>query len=209
MRKLAILLVFLVACASGKYARFKAEKSNPNFHGSAGKNTLVLVASPDPAARENLEDQFAIEGVKRKIEITPSHRLIANFKDVTKDAVQGLVKSNNFDRVIVIRTVPGTAKAGQHTYYEDYYSVVGSGYMYPGLYDVWGNTYTTIYSPTDPPPSLSNFMDLTLETVFYDGSNAEQIWSGLTEITTSRYHGDAAKSYVATILSTLQDRNLL
>ena len=209
MRRLAILLVLLVACASGKYARFKAEKSNPNFKGPAGKNTLVLVASPDPAARENLEDQFAIEGVKRKIDITPSHRLIPNFKDVTKDAVQGLIKSNNFDRVIIVRTVAGSAKAGAHTYYEDYYSVVGSGYMYPGLYDVWGNTYTTIYSPTDPPPSLSGFMDITLETVFYDAPKAEQIWSGLTEITTSRYHGDAAESYVATILSRLQDNGLL
>ena len=209
MRKLAVPLLFLVACTTGDYARFKAEKSNPNFKGPAGKNTLVLVASPDPAARENLEDQFAIEGVKRKIDITPSHRLIPNFKDVTKDAIQGLVKSNNFDRVIVIRTVPGTAKAGQHTYYEDYYSVVGTGYMYPSMYDIWGSTYTAIFSPTDPPPSLANFMDITLETVFYDGANAEQIWSGLTEITTSRYKGDAAKSYVATILSRLQGKSLL
>jgi hypothetical protein len=209
MRKLAILLLILVACESGKYARFKAEKSNPNFHGSAGKNTLVLVASPDPAGRENLEDQFAIEGVKRNIEITPSHRLIPNFKDVTKEAVQGLVKSNNFDRVIVIRTVAGSAKAGQHSYYEDYYSVVGTGYMYPSMYDMWGSTYSVVFSPTDPPPSMTSFMDFTLETVFYDGSNAEQIWSGLTEITTSRYKGDAAKSYVATILSRLQGKDLL
>jgi hypothetical protein len=209
MRKAAIAALLLsIACASARYANIEAEKSNSQFKGGAGKKTLVLVATPDRIGRENLEDQFAIEGVDRSISLNPSYRLIPNFKDVTRDALEMLVRRDNFDRVLVVKTVPGTWKTGENSYYSDYYSVIGSGFM-PGMYDYWATTYTTVFSPTDPPPSLVMFNKLSIETRLYDASDASVVWSAVTGVTSSRERADAPKAFVKTIVGRLQGLKLL
>jgi|SRR4051812_5771710 hypothetical protein len=209
MRKLAIAALLLsMSCASGKYANVKTEKTNPQYKGGTAKKTLVLVAIPDRIGRENLEDQFAIEGVERGISLNPSYRLIANFKDVTKEALENLVKTEGFDRVLIIKSVKGSRKTGENSYYGDYYSVVGSGIM-PGMYDYWGGTVVTVYSPTDPPPSLLMFTQVMVESALYDSSDASIVWSAVTELTSSRDRVDAPKSYVSTIVGLLQNKKLL
>jgi hypothetical protein len=207
-RTLIATLLLTASCAAGRYADINTEKTNPQFKGGAGKKTLVVVATPDRIGRENLEDQFAIEGVDHKIALNPSYRIIPNIKDVTRETLETLVKTNNYDRVLLVKTVPGSWKTGEHSYYQDYYSVVASGIM-PDMYSYWGSTITTVYSPTDPPPSLVNFNMLSIETRLYDSSNADVIWSSITDVTQSRDRVDAPKAFVKTIVDRLQGLKLL
>lgn len=205
-----LLLLFAVGCANSNYARQQDEKVNPQWKGGKGKNALVIVATADPAGRENLETQFAIEGVERGMTLEASHRYIAAFKDITKDSVMSLVKANGFDRVIVVRGVPKTLKKDEHSYASDYYSVIDSGLAYPSFYDYFGGMGTyVVFSPTDPPPSMTTFSELVVETAMYDSSDASLIWSSRTHITQSRMHGDAAKAYVHEIVGRMKSRTLL
>jgi len=209
MRKAVIAILLLTAaCAAGRYADINSEKMNPQFTGGPGKKTLVLVATPDRIGRENLEDQFAIEGVERNVSLNPSYRVIPNIKDVTREALETLVKTNQYDRVLVVKTVPGSWKTGEHSYYQDYYSVVASGIM-PSMYDYWGTTITTVYSPTDPPPSLVNFSMLSIETRLYDSADASVIWSAITDVTQSRDRVDAPKAFVRTVVERMKSKHLL
>jgi hypothetical protein len=209
MRKALIATLLLsVACASGKYADINTEKTNKEFKGGAGQKTLVVVATPDRIGRENLEDQFAIEGVNNNVSLNPSYRVVPNIKDLTREALETLVKTNGYDRVLLVKTVPGSWKTGEHSYYGDYYSVVASGIM-PNMYDYWGSTITTVYSPTDPPPSLVNFNKLSIETRLYDSADSNVIWSAITDVTQSRDRVDAPKAFVKTIVDRLHGLKLL
>ena len=209
MRKVLIATLLLTAsCAAGRYADINTEKTNSQFKGGPGTKTLVLVATPDRIGRENLEDQFAIEGVNHNISLNPSYRIIPNIKDVTRETLETLVKTNSYDRVLVIKTVPGSWKTGEHSYYSDYYSVVASGIM-PNMYSYWGSTITTVYSPTDPPPSLVTFNKIAIETRLYDSSDANVIWSAITDVTQSRDRVDAPKAFVKLIVDRLQGLKLL
>ncbi len=212
MRKLAAVLslLFAACAANSHYASSKNEKINPQFKGGAGKKVLVIVATADAVGRENLETQFAIEGVERGVELVPSHRLIAKFADLTKESVAEAVKTNSFDRVVVVRGVPKSFKKGEASYASDYYSVIDS--YYPMFYDYWGGpTSVVVFSPTQPPPSLTMFNELTVETAMYDVTDASSpwVWKCLTEITTSRQHGDAAKAYVRNVVGRMKSASLL
>jgi hypothetical protein len=207
---LTLLALTLGGCANSTYATIQAEKKNPEFKAGAGKKTLVIVATADRVGRENLETQFAIEGVDRKIDLEPSHRMIGAFKDITRDAVMDLVKTNSYDRVMIVRVVPGSITKGEHGYLRDYYSIMGSGLAYPYLNDYWGGaTYVTVFSPTDPPPPMTSFHNLELETALYDAADGSFIWSSVTKINTSREHGVAAKDFVRTVVGRMRSASLL
>lgn len=209
----SLVILFLAAgCSSvASHARIESDEVNPAFKGGKGEKVLVVVASPDPALREDVESQFAIAAYDYKMSMTPSHRVLPSFKDVTKESLMELVKRDGYDRVILARTVPGSASTGRHTDYSNYYSVVGAGFdPWMGMYDSWSSTYTTIYSPTDPPPSFGSYIrGLTVETLLFDASDATLIWKSTTSLTSSEQVGETAMIYAGKIVGRLRQKGLL
>ncbi len=213
MRKLLVILSAVAislasfSCASGTYAKVKSEKVNPQFKGGPGKKILVVMATADPAMRENVETQFAIEGVNGGIDITPSHRLVPTFKDVTRERLEDLVKTNGFDRVIIASIQPGSAKTGEHSEMADHYAYVDSGFG--SMYGYWGMTYTTVFTTAEPPTSMAEYIDLGLQTRMFDAADASMIWDSTIRVTSSRRQGEGAISYVKTVLRNLRRSGLI
>src|SRR5205085_10013874 len=91
----SLVALLAVACTSASYTKIQNEQKNPEFKDGPGKKTPVLVATADAAMRQDVETQFAIEGVTRKIDLTASHRLVPDFKEMTKERLAELVKEGS------------------------------------------------------------------------------------------------------------------
>ncbi len=219
MRKLSIAVLSLAAvlfaasCASSTYAKVKSETVNPQFRGAAGKRVLVLVATSD-AMREDIENQFAIEGVARDVAVTPSHRFLPDYAAVTPDKLSEVVKANAFDRVLVVRNIPGATKSGAHAEVSDSYRPMGetSAFdpgMYKGMYNDVSSTVVVSLSGTTPPQSLGAYRSLTVEARLYDSTSDALVWDQTAEITTSRQKGESIASYVRMVLKSLRGKGLL
>ena len=212
MRKFLPLLVlpFALACASGShYSNTKSEKVNPDFKGGPGKKLLVVVATQDPGMREDVETQFTIQGVERGMKITPSHRLVADFRSVDRAALEGLVKTGGYDRVLLVRSVRGTAGTGKTTEMRDYYTIHGDLSGIYDMYDTWGSTVTVVFSPTDPPPTMGRYLSLDIESLLYNSEDAKLIWNSTARVTTSRNQGEAAGNFVKEVLQQLNRAGLI
>ena len=193
-----IALVFASGCTSTSYAKIEGEKTNPKFAGGKGSKILLVMFTQDPALRQDIETEFAIASVDRNLDLTPSHRVIPNIKDVTKERLQDLVRADSYDRVVVIRTIAHSAKGGQSTRYGDYYTILPTS-----MYDYWGTTMATTFTPTDPPPTMGRYVSLGVEAVAFNGSDATMIWNSSYTVTTSEYRIDAARAFVKTVLGQL------
>jgi len=202
----ATALLLLSACASQGEAGIMKDQLNPDYKGGKGTRLLVFVASRDPGLRQDAETAFVIDGVQKNLSVKPSYTILPQFKDVTKERLAEVVKSEGCDRVLLVRTVPNTAKSGTHSYYSDYYMNLGA---YSDMYGSWYGTATSVYTPVDPPPGFGQYTNVKIETLLYDATSAALIWNATSDITTSRYKGDTLKKFVDVNLSRLQSKGLL
>lgn len=75
--------------------------------------------------------------------------MIPNFKDVNKEELEKLVKSEGFDGVLVSRPVVGSGSTGEHSNYADWYP--RSSMYYADLYGYWNEATIGVFTPTDAP----------------------------------------------------------
>ena len=199
-------IAFTSACSHASYAKIESAKRSPTFQGGPGKNILVVVATADVAMRQDVETEFAIQAVDRGLNLTPSHRLVANLKDVTRESLVELVKENGIDRVVVVRTLPKTATTGKQTDYRDYYTVHD---LPVGLWETWPTTTMIVFSPTDPPPTMGRYVTFDVETVMYDAASASPIWASTARVTSGESAGEAGRAFVKEVLNGLRSDGLL
>ena len=206
MRTRLIAVLLIAACASVGDAKMEKNETNPQFKGGKGTKVLTLVATHDPGMREDVETQFTVDGVEHSLDVTPSHRLLPDFKEITRERLGNVARTEGFDRVLVVRTVPNSMTKGEKLYVTDYYTPVNT---YSEVYNAWQGTTLWLYSTNEPSPSLGEYRTVLIETLFYDTSDGTLIWNSLTRLTTSRHRGEATADFVRANLGRLTALGLL
>lgn len=205
----ALLTMTLASCASGTGdADFTRESKNPNYKGPKAQKILAVVITTDPGLRQDLETDWVVQLVKKKISATASHRLIPNLKDVTKEELEKLVKSEGFDAVLVSRPVTGSGSTGEHSNYADWYS--RSSMYYADLYGYWNEATIGVFSPTDAPKGTTQYYQLRFEANLYMTSGEPPlVWTSEAKITTGKESGEARKLYAKRVLDALSKHGLI
>jgi len=204
----ALLALAFTAAAGGGDADFTHQSKNPNYKGPKAKKILAVVITTDPGLRQDLETDWVILLTKKKISATPSHRLIPNLKDVTKEELQKLVASEGFDGVLVSRPVTGSGSTGEHSNYVDWYS--RSSMYYTDLYGYWNEATIGVFSPTDAPKGTTQYFQLKFEANFYaTAGETTLVWNSEAKITTSKESGESRKLYAKRVIDALSKHGLI
>lgn len=205
----ALFAMTLVSCASGTGdADLTHESKNPKYNGPKATKILAVVITTDPGLRQDLETDWVVQLVKKKINATASHRLIPNLQDVNKEELEKLVKSEGFDGVLVSRPVTGSGSVGEHSNMVDWYS--RSSMYYTDLYGYWNEATIGVFSPTDAPKGTTQYFQLRFEANFYMTSGETTlVWNSEAKITTSKESGEARKLYAKRVLDALSKHGLI
>ena len=206
---IALAALAVTACSSGTGdADFTRDWKNPNYSGPGAKKILAVVITTDPGLRQDLETDWVIQLVQRKINATPSHRLLPSLKDVTRAEIEQLVRREGFDGVLVARPVTGSGSVGEHSNLVDWYS--RSEMYYMDFYGYWDEATVGVFTPTDAPKGTTQYFQLRFEANFYmPASNPMLVWTSEAKITTSKESGEARKLYAKRVLDALSRHGLI
>lgn len=199
----------LASCATGQSdADFTRDSKNPNYKGPKAARILAVVITTDPGLRQDLETDWVIQLVQRRINATPSHRLIPSLKDVTRAEIEKIVQSEGFDGVLVARPVTGSGSMGEHSNYVDWYS--RSEMYYMDMYGYWDEATIGVFTPTDAPKGTTQYFQLKFEANFYmPAANPMLVWTSEAKITTGKESGEARKLYAKRVLDALAKHGLI
>lgn len=210
---LAVLAVLAAltatSCATGTGdADLTRDWKNPKYDGPKATKILTVVISKDPGLRQDLETDWVIKLVQRKINATPSHRLIPSLKDVSREELEKLVASEGFDGVLVARPVTGSGSVGEHSNMVDWYS--RSSMYYTDLYGYWNEATIGVFTPTDAPKGTTQFLELRFEANLYmTAGDTELVWTSEAKIRSSKESGEARKLYATRVLDALARHGLI
>lgn len=199
----------LASCSTGTGdADFTREGKNPKYTGGKATKILAVVITTDPGLRQDLETDWVVQLVKKKVNATPSHRLIPNLKDVNKEELEKLVKSEGFDGVLVSRPVTGSGSTGEHSNMADWYS--RSSMYYTDLYGYWNEATIGVFTPTDAPKGTTQYFQLRFEANFYSTAGDTMLaWTSEAKITTGKESGEARRLYAKRVLDALAKHGLI
>ena len=205
----ALAALTLASCSTGTGdADFTREGKNPKYAGGKATKILAVAITTDPGLRQDLETDWVIQLTKKRINATASHRLVPNLKDVNREELEKLVKSEGFDAVLIARPVTGSGSMGEHSNLADWYS--RSEMYYTDLYGYWNEATIGVFTPTDAPKGTTQYFQLRFEANLYmPAATPMLVWTSEAKITTSKESGEARKLYAKRVLDALSKHGLI
>lgn len=209
IRAFAFLFVLslLTACSS---TEMTGSWSNPEFKGQINK--VYMIGSAKNAMNRRLfEDTFNQELVSLGVQALSSYRDFPDTVKVDKEAITGKMIEYGCDSVLVTKLIGKRTETvtnpGRVSGYSSgpYYGRGGGG----GYYGSWDRYYSRSTEVVYTPPTTTEFVIVTVESVLYDLKTEEMIWSAHSETTVEGDIGKMMQDYVKAVTKDLQDKGLV
>ncbi|MBW2451535.1 MAG: hypothetical protein JRE16_00430 [Deltaproteobacteria bacterium] len=178
---LTIIAMLATACSS---TTMSGSWASPDFQGQI-KNVYIIGITKNEINRRIFEDTFDRALGKYGVKGVSSYKDLPAEQEANKDAIKERMLANGTDSVLLTQlidqrtesvTTPGRVSGySSGPYYGD------RGYYDRPYYRNWGSYYDRRYDITYEPPTTTQFVVLTVESVLYDLKTEEMIWSAQLE----------------------------
>jgi hypothetical protein len=194
---LVIVFVALIFCGCSTTATpIVSEWRNPAY--AAGPFRRIIVGGPtgDISVRRNFEDEFVAQLQTAGVNAVPSYRYLPEDQGIDEGKLKQAAQQAHADAVLFANSV----QIEQRTQY---------GPAFPLSLGVFGSNVGAAWSPPIGAPNVDHYTEYTSETSLYDVGKNELVWSGTIKTTEPENAQTAIRSYVETVIKSLEAQNLL
>ena len=192
---MGILVVFAIGgCSTGP--AIINEWRNPAYDAGYFKRIMVAGPAGQASVRRNIEDEFAARLRVSGIEALLSYQYIAEDEKIDEATLKQAAQKAGADALLFARSVRVEPKTEGPSYFP---------YTWFGFF---GSHFGVSWSgPSGASPY--RYSEYTSETTLYDIAKNEVVWSGTIKTSEPENAQTAIKSYVETVMKTLDEKNLV
>ena len=173
-----------------------SEWRNPAYVSAPFKRIMVGGPSGNASVRRSFEDEFVVQLRATGVDALASYRYIPEDQEIDEDKLKQAAQKARADAVLFPRSVHTEQKTK-------------IGPSFPFSFGVFGSNVGASWSGPAGSPSVSRYKEYTSETVLYDISKNDLVWSATIKTTEPENVQTAIKSYVEAVMKALEAQNLL
>ena len=208
-----MLVVLLVAACSS--TTMSGSWSDPAFTKKV-KNVYIIGISKDETRRRIFEDTFGRQLASQGIKTFSSYKDLPNNQEADREAIIQRMTAEGCDSVILTKlidtrkeTVTSPGRVSGYSSGPYYGGRRGGGYGGGGRYNNWGSYYSRRTDIIYEPPSSTEFVIATIESVMYDLESEEMIWSGQLETVIEGSFEKMVQDFVDTVSKDLTAKGII
>ena len=210
-RTMGLMLVALLVAASSS-TTMSGSWSDPAFTKKA-KNVYIIGISKDETRRRIFEDTFGRQLASQGIKTFSSYKDLPNNQEADREVIIQRMTAEGCDSVILTKlidtrketvTTPGRVSGYSSGPYRR-----GGSYGGGGRYNNWGSYYGSRTDITFQPPTSTEFVIATVESVMYDLESEEMIWSGQLETVIEGNFEKMVQDFVDTVSKDLAEKGII
>jgi hypothetical protein len=184
-RILGVMLIGLLAVACSS-TTMSGSWSDTNYKGQI-KNVFIIGIAKKDLIQRMFEDTFGNQLSSQGVKTVSSYKSISSTGKVDRETIIQAMTANGCDSVLLTKLIGRRTETVSSPGYASGYS---SGYGYGGRgnygsrnygHGGWGNYHNRSYDVVYSPPTTTEFVILTVESVLYDLKTEEMIWSAQLE----------------------------
>jgi len=209
-RTMGLMLVTLLVAACSS-TTMSGSWSDPAFTKKV-KNVYIIGISKNETHRRIFEDSFGRQLASQGIKTFSSYKDLPNNQETDREAIFQRMTAEGCDSVIITQLINTRKESVTSPGRVSGYS---SGPYYGGRrgvgdhYDNWNSYY---YRRTDivyEPPTSTEFVIATVESVMYDLKSEEMIWSGQLETVIEGNFEKMVQDFVDTVSKDLAEKGII
>ena len=197
---LPISIVLMVAVGTSCATKTQVSKKwlSPDYKGGPMHRILVVGVAETPLGRRAYEDRLAEALRAGGADAVSSYQLLPSRDRLTKEALEGVVRREGFDGVIVTRLLE---VAEETTYVPPSSRVVPSA----GYYGYYGRHYDVVHTP-----GYTRTTEIVrLETRLWNADDSQLVWGITSETFDPTSTTDAIASVTKKLVEKLSENGLL
>lgn len=188
--------VAISGCAATKM--LVSEWTNPAYTSRSFNRILVGGIGGSPSIRRNFEDEFVAQLRAAGVDGLPSYRYIPEDEKLDEAKLKQAAQEAGAGAVIIARSVSVEQK-----------TEVSPSYYPSPAFGIFGRNVSAAWYGLYGAPSVYRYDVYTSETTLYDVGKNEVVWTGTLKTTAPDNANTAIKSYVQTVIKSLNEKNLL
>ena len=196
--RIASLLIVLAFCGCSTATPIVSEWRNPAYASGSFKRIMVGGLGGDTSVRRNFEDEFVTQLRGAGVDALPSYRFIPEDEKIDETKLKEAAQKANADALLFARLI----QVEQKTQY-------GPSYFPYTTFGIFGSNVGATWSGLGGGASVYRYNEYVSEATLYDAGKNEVVWTGTIKTTEPENVRTAIKSYVETVMKTLQDKNLI
>ena len=208
---LMLVALLLAACSS---TTMSGSWSDPAFTEKV-KNVYVIGISKDETRRRIFEDTFGRQLSSKGIKTFSSYRDLPSNQENDRETIIKRMTEEGCDSVIITQLIDTRKETvtspGRVSGYSSgpYYGGRRGGRYGGGYYNNWGSYYGRRTDITYEPPTSTEFVIATVESVMYDLKTEEMIWSGQLETVIEGNFEKMVQDFVDTVSKDLTAKGII
>ncbi len=198
LRIMGVLSIVLVLGGCSTTTPIVSEWRNPAYTSGSFKRIMVGALGGDTSVRRNFEDEFVAQLRAAGIDALPSYRFTAESEKIDEASLKQAAQKSGADALLFARLIRVEQK-----------SQYGPGYFPNTSFGIFGSNVGATWYGLGGAPSVYRYNEYVSETTLHDLGKDEIVWTGTIKTTEPENVRTAIKSYVETVMKTLQEKNLI
>lgn len=205
-----VVMLSLLACSS---TTVTGSWKNPDFAGEIRKVYIVGISKQE-LHRRIFEDEFGRQLEKQGATGIVSYRDLAEPQNATKEMIAERVTKNGADSVLLTRMVGQRTEEvvtpGRISNYSAWpYYGYGRPYYPAPYYRNWRSYYDRCCEMIYEPPTITQYLVVTIEANLYEAKSGELIWSAQLETVVESNIQNLIGDFATTVTEELRRQGLL
>jgi len=210
-RMLGVMLIGLLAVACSS-TTMSSSWSDPSYKGQI-KNVFIIGIAKNELNQRMFEGTFGNQLNSEGVKTVSSYKSISSTEKVDRETIIQAMTANGCDSVLLTKLIgqrrenvnnPGRASGYSSEY--GYANRGGRGNYGSGG---WGKYYNRNYDVVYSPPTTTEFVTLTVESVLYDLKTEEMIWSAQFETVLEDNIEQMMQAFTKNVTKDLKEKGLI
>lgn len=198
LHAIAMLFIMLVLGGCSTTTPIVSEWRNPAYASGSFRRIMVGALGGDTSVRRNFEDEFVAQLRAAGIDALPSYRFTTESEKIDEASLKQAAQKASADALLFARLIQVEQK-----------SQYGPGYFPYTSLGIFGSNVGATWYGLGGAPTVYRYNEYVSESTLYDLAKNEIVWTGTIKTTEPENVRSAIKSYVETVMKTLQEKNLI
>ena len=198
LRALGMVFVMIVFAGCSATSPIVSEWRNPAYTAGSFSRIMVGALGGDTSVRRNFEDEFVAQLRAAGIEALPSYGFTAESEKIDEGSLKQAAQKARADALLFARVIQVEQK-----------SQYGPSYFPYTSFGIFGSNVGASWYGLGGAPTVYRYNEYVSETTLHDLGKNEIVWTGTIKTTEPENVRTAIKSYVETVMKTLQEKNLI